>query len=291
MPLIAYVPRNFNKASRKVIEKANDIIAGYAAKGFDLTLRQLYYQFVARALLSNTMKEYKRLGSIINDARLAGLIDWNHITDRTRGLESLSHWESPSDIVDACAAQFRVDKWASQPLRVEVWIEKEALAGVFQRVCQEFDIPFFSCRGYTSQSEMWAAAQRLKRYTEAGQTPYILHFGDHDPSGLDMTRDIKARLRLFGARVSLERLALNMDQIELYNPPPNPAKATDARFEAYQQEFGDESWELDALDPDILAGLVRDWVNESRDSASWREAEQAQEDGRKQLRKVAARMK
>src|SRR5262249_46150196 len=197
MPKISYVPKKFSAATQKVIDQANEIIGQYAAQGYSLTLRQLYYQFVSRDLIPNNMKSYKRLGNIINDARLAGLIDWDAIEDRTRNLHELPSWTSPESIIQACASQFRIDKGAKQPCRVEVWIEKEALAGVFQRVCDELQVPFFSCRGYTSQSEMWVAGMRLKRILRAKQKPVILHFGDHDPSGIDMTRDIVDRLQMF----------------------------------------------------------------------------------------------
>src|SRR5229473_1094494 len=211
MPKIAYKSFNFRPATLAMIDKANEIIAEYAAQGFDLTLRQLYYQFVSRDLIPNTQKDYKNLGGIINDARLAGLIDWDTIVDRTRELRALSHWSSPSDIVETCARQFNVDRWAGQPYRPEVWIEKDALVGVFERVCGELDVPLLSCRGYTSQTEMWGAGQRLLKHIKNKQTPIIFHFGDHDPSGKDMSRDILDRLELFiGRELRFERLALNM---------------------------------------------------------------------------------
>lgn len=159
MPKIKYQDMNLGPAKLALVEQANAIIGEYRAQGFDLTLRQLYYQFVARDLLANRLQEYKRLGDVINDGRLAGLIDWDAIVDRTRFVRSLAHWNDPADIVNGAAQQFRVDLWATQPNRVEVWIEKDALVGVIEGVCQELDVPFFSCRGYTSQSEMWAAAQ------------------------------------------------------------------------------------------------------------------------------------
>lgn len=237
------------------------------------------------------MREYKRLGSVINDARLAGLIDWEHITDRTRNLESNSHWSSPSSIVQTCASQFRFDLWKTQPVRVEVWIEKEALAGVFERPCREHDVAYFSCRGYTSQSEMWSAAMRLAGYVRNGQMAHILHFGDHDPSGIDMTRDIEGRLRLFmGSRsrsLQVTRLALNMAQVEEHSPPPNPAKVTDARFIAYQRVYGDESWELDALNPTILTAMVTDEIVRLRNPALWTEAVARQAAARAQLQEVS----
>lgn len=274
MPKICYVERKFSASSRAMIDKANEIIAEYESQGFALTLRQLYYQFVARDLIPNNMKSYKNLGSVVNDGRLAGLIDWNHITDRTRSLKSRSHWDDPADIISAVARSYHIDMWARQQYRPEVWIEKDALAGVIEDVCEELDVPYFSCRGYTSQSEMWVGAQRIATWAKKkSQTPVIFHFGDHDPSGKDMTRDIVDRLELFMGGVKLERLALNMDQVEKYSPPPNPAKLTDSRASAYVAEFGDDSWELDALEPKVITDLIRRNVNKLKDKKIWAEDE------------------
>ena len=284
---IEYVKFNFAAKTISVIEQANQIIAAYAAQGYDLTLRQLYYQFVSRDLIANKQSEYKRLGSIINDARLGGLIDWNAITDRTRNLVDLAHWSNPAEIVEVCAQQFRNDKWADQCLRIEVWIEKDALSGVFNRVCNEEDIPYFSCRGYTSQSELWGAAMRHVRHQRRGQKVTVLHFGDHDPSGIDMTRDITDRLHMFGADTTVERMALNMAQVEEYSPPPNPAKDTDSRFTGYSDIYGDESWELDALEPNVLAQLVRDRVEALKDADRWEESVKIEEKHRKDLTSVS----
>ena len=257
LPKIIYKEIKMQPASYALVQTCNGIIAEYQAQGFTLTLRQLYYQLVSRDIIANKQTEYKRLGSIVNDARLAGMIDWMAIEDRTRELRSLSRWDSPADIVEAVAKQFHMDLWVGQKYRPEVWIEKDALVGVIEGVCNELDVPHFSCRGYTSQSEMWVGAMRLKKHVRAGQIPIIFHLGDHDPSGKDMTRDIFDRMRMFMGGTKLERLALNMDQVEKYNPPPNPAKLTDSRCQGYIAEFGDESWELDALEPSVIAALIR----------------------------------
>jgi hypothetical protein len=284
---IQYKEIKFKPATLAVIDQANEIIEEYASQGYDLTLRQLYYQFVARDLIPNRQKEYDRLGGIINDGRLAGLIDWMAIEDRTRELDSNSHWDDPAHIIRIVSEQFMLDKWEDQDYRLEIWVEKEALAGVFERVGRELDIAWFSCRGYVSQSELWRAAMRLRGYEKGGQKPIVLHFGDHDPSGIDMTRDIEERLRMFGSRARVERLALNMDQIDEYQPPPNPAKVTDSRFVNYQAEHGDESWELDALEPTVLADMVREAVAKYRDDDLYAQAEQREEEGRKQLSLVS----
>jgi len=271
LPKICYIPKSFTAPSLEIIEQANDIITEYSEQGFDLTLRQLYYQFVSRDLIANKQSEYKRLGSIINDARLAGMIDWNTIEDRTRNLQRLSHWDSPADILETCANQFRYDKWKNQEYRVEVWIEKDALVGVIEDICNEHDVPFFSCRGYTSQSEMWRAARRLKNYHDRNdQIPIIIHLGDHDPSGIDMTRDIQSRMDLFTrGKIKIERIALNIGQVDRYNPPPNPAKLSDTRCKAYILEYGESSWELDALEPSVMVDLIGNTIKRYKDDGKW----------------------
>lgn len=280
MPRVKYQDMNLGPDRIAMIAKVNQLIADYRAQGYALTLRQVYYQFVARDWLPaawadketgsvNNERSYKKLGCLVNDGRMAGLIDWHAIEDRTRNIDGNSHWDSPQSILDTVAKQFAIDKWADQLHRVEVWVEKDALEGVVGKAAREMDVQFFSCRGYTSQTAMWDAGQRLKDYAKGGQVPVIIHLGDHDPSGLDMSRDVEERLRVFmdglGARLIFERIALNMDQVEQYNPPPNPTKMTDSRASGYVAECGEECWELDALDPAVIDDLVTQKVLEYRD--------------------------
>jgi len=289
MPMICYTPKSFQPDTLRRIDQANQIIDEYQAQGFTLTLRQLYYQFVSRDLIANTVRSYKVLGSILNDARLAGLIDWDALEDRTRNLRSSPHWSSPKAIVSACAAQFAVDLWDSQGHYVEVWIEKDALIGVIEGICTELDVPYFACRGYTSQSEMWGAAQRLIEREDAGLQTSVIHLGDHDPSGIDMTRDIQDRLELFGSSAVVHRIALLYDQVQRYSPPPNPAKTTDARYRGYVRQYGGESWELDALEPNVIVELVREAVEARIDREAWQEALNKQTIGRDRLTNVSDR--
>lgn len=268
---VAYEAKNLHKSTLAVIGWANGIIGEYEAEGFTLTLRQLFYQFVSRDLLANTERAYKRLGSIINDGRMAGLIDWSAIEDRLRMLRTQATWSDPQSIVRACAEQFRLDAWASQRYRPEVWIEKDALAGVIEPICLELRVPYFACRGYASASAVWRAGRRHREYIrDSGQVPIIFHLGDHDPSGLDMTRDNADRLEMFAEQgVQVRRLALNMAQIEQYEPPPNPTKMTDTRAAEYITRYGQESWELDALEPRVIAELIRSHVLELIDEGPW----------------------
>lgn len=200
----AYKNGRMGEARRALVDVANAIIEEYEAAGYDLTLRQLYYQFVARDIIPNTEKSYKNLGDVINEGRLQGLIDWDAIEDRTRNLVRSSHWDSPYHIMENVPPAYREDLWETQRCRVEVWVEKEALAGVVAKACDKWRVPYFACRGYVSQSEMWAAGQRfignstrLFLGSERPQKSVVLHLGDHDPSGLDMTRDLQDKLRMF----------------------------------------------------------------------------------------------
>lgn len=284
---VCYVPKQFNDDHAAILAQANEIIELYQAQGFKLTLRQLYYQFVARDLLPNTLQSYKRLGSIVSDGRRAGVVDWSAIEDRTRFVRELPHWSDPSSTMRSAARGYNTDRWADQARRLEVWIEKDALVGVFEDVCNELDIPLFSCRGYASDSEVWSAAQR---FLERDVPTTVLHFGDLDPSGIDMTRDVTERLVLFGATdVTVRRLALNMDQVEEYSPPPNPAKTTDARYAGYRKRFGNDSWELDALEPAVLSQLVRDGFDETIDVEWWDRATAKMERERALVKRAADR--
>lgn len=288
MPRICYVERRFSESSLAAIAAAVDIIEEYTRAGFRLTLRQLYYQFVARDLIPNNQREYKRLGSIVNDARLAGRIDWDSIEDRTRNLRSAPHWANAAAMLEDDAQTFRLDMWVGQPYRPEVWIEKDALVGVIARTCGELGVPYFACRGYTSQSEQWAAGRRFRRYLRNGQTPIVLHLGDHDPSGVDMTRDNEDRLGMFAeAPVEVRRLALNMAQIEQYDPPPNPAKLTDSRCSGYIDRYGADSWELDALEPQVIERLVSDEVQSLLDVTAWNARYEEQEAQRQLIERIA----
>lgn len=312
MPRIAYIERSFSAEHELIIGQVNALGVRYQAQGLDLTLRQAYYRLVAAGVIPNTEQSYKRVGGIINQARLAGRLDWDHIVDRTRNMRSNSHWDTPADIIDSAARSYAEDKWDRQGTRVEVWVEKDALVGVLQAVCPDNDVAYFSCRGYTSQSEVWGAAQRLGEYIERGQKVVVIHLGDHDPSGVDMSRDIEDRLRMFIAQdqfgspangpddyseiyrsdtehvLAIERIALNMDQVRQYNPPPNPAKITDSRAGAYIDRFGQSSWELDALEPQTLIDLIQDAIDDHKDPEAWDEAVEAEE-GQRSVLTLAAR--
>jgi hypothetical protein len=279
-----FTETNFRAKTLGIIESANVILSEYRGQGFRLTLRQLYYQFVARQLMPNEPAEYARLGRTVVDARRAGMIDWESMEDRTRGLEDRGTWDSPS-----AADSYRENLWKNQIRRVEVWVEKAALAGVIKPVCERWRVPFMAARGYPSHSELYAAGKRLEAHIEDNREPVILYLGDHDPSGLDMTRSLQTELSLYaGDEIEVERLGLNLGQIRELNLPPNPAKETDKRYSEYVRETGcTDSWELDALQPTyidrLVDGAIRFYVN----AEDWRNALALERESKRRLYEFA----
>lgn len=328
MSRIEYRHWNPKDDTLDLVQQATSIARGFIAQGYDMTVRQLYYQLVSLNVIPNTIQSYKRLASILDDARMGGGFDWSYLVDRTRNLVGNTHWNDPAQIIRATARSYMLDRWKNQRVRVEVWVEKEALSGVIGRIAGELDVDWTACRGYMSSSEMWHAAQRFGRYLDAGQRVVVLHLGDHDPSGLDMTRDntdrlslftdvdwVRAHRRDFGGQdpaevrhevvqdamrdrleldagvepLEIRRIALNMDQVLEYDPPPNPAKFTDSRAAGYVDEHGPSSWELDALPPNVLADLIRGHVEAERDPYVWEDTIEQETDERRILQAATDR--
>lgn len=222
-----------------MIDRANEILQEYSAQGFVMTLRMLHYQFVSRDLYANTKNNYKKLGHAMTVGRLMGLIDWDHLEDRVRELSGIPTWERPADIIHSAAWSYREKLWLSQDHWPEVWIEKDALSGVISPACNALRVDFFACKGYVSASAQYGSSKRFQDAIARGQTPIVFHLGDHDPSGVDMTRSNREYFELLtGEPVEVRRIALNMDQIRQYRPPPNFANMRDSRSPAYIRRHG-----------------------------------------------------
>jgi hypothetical protein len=288
---IQFIQKKFSPPSQRIIELSDQILTEYRKQGYRLSLRQLYYQMIARDLLpdswadpktksTNNVQSYKKLGDIVGDARLAGLLSWDMIEDRGRDPVIPASWTSPAEIVGVAARQFRVDRWEGQENYVEVMVEKDALSGILEPVCRELHVRFTANKGYSSLTAMFDAGERIREaLTGEGSAneAHIFYFGDHDPSGIDMTRDVETRLRQFARLgdsaedyIHIHRLALNMDQVSRWNPPENPAKTTDSRFASYMDKYGTKSWELDAVEPSTLTRILRNSIEELIYVPTWK---------------------
>lgn len=276
-----------------MITMINRVIEEYKNDGLRLSVRQIHYIGVSSNWWENTDRQYKRLIKVVGDGRLAGLIDWDMIEDRNRFVYQRETWLNIGDALQDAADRFRMNKWLDQPNYVEVMVEKAALEGVLIPVCRKEGTPFSANRGYSSLSAMYEAGHRFReRYHVGKKKLHVIYLGDHDPSGLDMSRDIGERLTQFAhAKVEVHRIALNMDQVEKFNPPENPVKFSDSRAEGYRARFGDHSWELDALGPKVIANLVSAKIKSLRSDYLWNEANEREEELQSEFQEIVDRHK
>jgi hypothetical protein len=277
MTKIAYEDRSITPAGLDLVDVINGILTDYAGQGYQIGLRALYYQLVARDLFpagrrfripgtdeftANVQKNYKWLGDLLTDARIAGLVDWDHLVDETREARVRDRWwAGPEDFLAQVMSQYKIPRWDGQGEYVEVWVEKAALGPIVRQAAGEWDVTTFECKGSPSTSAVWDAAQRLRRHERAGKKTTVIYLGDHDPTGIDISRDITDRLALFRSTAAVDRIALNMDQVIALDPPPSPVKVTDSRASGYIDTFGtDECWELDAIDPPAMDAMIQDAI-------------------------------
>lgn len=256
MSFVAFRSKKFSAAKQALVDASNHIIEEYRTQGYRLTLRQLYYQLVSRDLIPNQQRWYKRLGDAIVDARYNGEVSWDAIEDRVRQPRILADFDSAQECVEDALRTFRLPRWNGQDTYAELWVEKEALAGILRPLADKYHVTLMVNRGYSSASAMYEAAERFRQAEDSGHATHLFYLGDHDPSGLDMDRDIRERLNEFDAWPEVTRLALTQEQIAEYGPPPNPAKVTDSRAESYIEQFGSVSWEVDALTPQALNSVI-----------------------------------
>ncbi|MEE8473032.1 MAG: hypothetical protein V3S82_07675 [Dehalococcoidia bacterium] len=283
-----------------------------------LTLRQLYYQCVARGHSPNSQKDYNRLKDIISEARMAGAFPFDWLIDRSRTVHSGAYNHRSADVADALenAAQavantpywyLSAAKWWGQKTHVSVWVEKEALAGVFEGPCQRLGVSWFACKGYPSLSSLWAWVKQVETTVVAAEADgwggldkiVIVYFGDHDPDGyqihktaLRTVREIAGLEGIDLPPITLERAALNRAQIEQYNPPPMPAKKSSPRFVRYAADHPwtkgadgkERAWELDALRPEQLDKLIRTKVAAHYDRPRHDEVQAVIEERRVEMR-------
>lgn len=294
---IAYEQWSPNKATVDIIAKCNTIISEYEARGYRLTVRQIHYQGVSREWWPNTDGQYQKLIGILRNARMAGMVSWTAIEDRGRALMGHRTFEAPGEALNALADKdyrdpwtYRLDLWATQDFRPEVWFEKQALSGVIGPICDELRVDWYATKGHSSVSETWAAGQRLSNYIAKGQRPIIFYLGDHDPTGIQITEHVRDTLSLFvGMPIMVQRLALNKDQIDELGLPHNPVKThwdgsyKDSRAAAYVEQFGEESWELDALEPGYMQRLVEEAVVRIRDQTKWDEIQEEETEDKRAI--------
>lgn len=280
MTKIQYIPYEPTPKTLALIWEAEKIINQYAADGFSLTLRQLYYRLVAANVIPNTPKSYKRVGDIMSKARDGGLISWDALEDRTRPIRGVSTFGDASDVIDAALYSFKLDHWQGQKFNPLVIVEKEALLDVIAQASRPLQADYMAAKGFLSSSVAWQLGQKIKRLKRIGIQLLVIYAGDFDPSGLFMAEnDVPDRLGLYSDYTDyvVEHVALTESQIIEYAPPPNPAKQTDSRFDRFADEHGFNSYELDALPPQDLVEIIQSKILSYRDDSIFQEVK-AEED-------------
>lgn len=258
----------------------------YLEKDIKMTLRQLYYQLVSHDIIPNDNNIYKKLSKFLTNLRYNGIIDWDVIEDRVRVPKFPGEWKNIPDLIDSAIYTFRLPRWENQKYYIELATEKDALSSILYPIADKWHIPFSVNRGYTSATAMYDLFKRVFKKINKDKKIIILYLGDHDPSGIDMCRDIEERLKEFLITKNvtapfnilkiinceyIKQIGLTTEQVKKYNPPPNPAKITDPRAKFYIEKYGNQNWEVDALPPDIMIELVESSIKEYIDLNEWDE--------------------
>ena len=248
------------KKSLQLLEQVKEIIAGYS---FALTLRQIYYQLVAKQIIPNQLKFYTRLSRLCVIGRDEGLLPEDAFADRLRVIDKRSSWADLNEFMTTVRNAYRKDIWADQPNYIEIWSEKDALRGVITQVTHALDVSLLICRGQVSRTVIYESYERFAKKIQEGKNCYLFYFGDFDPSGLSIYYSLMERLRKYGGygkKINFQRIALTPSQIDTYHLPQDPAKRSDPNFKNFVAKYGDNVVELDALPPDILQDLIRDCI-------------------------------
>ena len=275
-------PRGFAPKTMAIIQKAKEIISQYDVR---LTIRQVYYRLVAEQVIENSHKSYKNLDGVLVKAREAGYIPYEKFVDTSRSVLKSNSWTSPKEFFETVKKAYRKTLLDDQDNYIEVWVEKDALRSVFEPVTDSFDINLGIGKGYTSHTALYDASRRIAEHPD--KTIKILYFGDFDPSGKDIFRNLKVRTReLFGISADFEMVSLTREDIETYKLPPAPAKRLDTRFNSFVQEHGDISVELDALPPNILEEKIKESILKNIDIDKYQIRLDQEKTERKEIEKL-----
>ena len=225
-----------------------------------------YRLFVAKLIASMELGEMQRVYRLLKEARERGMIPWEWIVDETRELERVASWDDPADYVSTVSRAYRRDFWQHQPFRVEVWSEKGTVRGVLAPVLDQYGVGFRVMHGFGSATAVHDVA-----IDDDGRELFVLYVGDYDPSGLCVSEvDLPKRLERYdGDHVSLERIALTLDQVRSLPSFPASDKAKDKRYKWFVQNYGDRCWELDAMNPNDLRDLVEEQIKARIEWEAW----------------------
>jgi hypothetical protein len=244
-----------HRATKSEVEKRRSALFKIVADMQPMTVRQVFYQATVRGFIDKTDAGYTKVQTDLVQMRRSGALPYDWLADNTRWQRKPRTFDGVEEALTHTARFYRKDLWASADYYVEVWLEKDALAGVVMPVTSSYDVPLMVERGYASLSFLHSAADYIRRLDVP---TYIYHLGDFDPSGVNAAEKIEQTLREMAPNsdIHFERMAVRPWQIEEWELPTRPTKQSDTR----SKTFGDVSVELDAIDPGQLRRLVTDAI-------------------------------
>jgi hypothetical protein len=248
-----------------------------------ITVRQVFYRLTSRGAIDKTEEEYK--GTVVRllvEMRRTGEIPFGWIADNTRWMRKPSTFNGLESALSRTAETYRRAVWDAQDAYVEIWLEKDALAGVLLDVTAPWDVPLMVTRGFPSLSYLHEAATSIRHMDKPA---FLYYFGDHDPSGVDITRVVEKGIREFapGADITFERVAMTPTQIVELSLPTRPTKGTDSRSKGFEGE----SVEVDAIEPASLREMVEACIARHIDHEEHERLLEIEEAERATLREIA----
>lgn len=275
---------NLQKDSLALIEQVQNVIKEY---NFPLTLRQIYYQLVARQVIPNLKKYYAKLSRVCVVGRDLGLLPEDSFADRLRELQKPGSWLDLEDFGETMQSAYRKDKWLDQDKYLEIWTEKDALRSVISPITARWDVGLLVVRGQVSRTAIYEAFQRYSTEQNDGKDRYLFYFGDFDPSGLSIFESLKERISKFEggylSEVNFQRVALTREQVDKYSLPQDPAKTSDPNYRRFTEEYGDNVVELDSLPPDVLRGLVEGCIKDNLDMGRFEDVLRTEKEEKEEL--------
>jgi len=234
------------------LDRVKEILEEFNTQGYlPITLRMLYYKLVTKNIIGNNVNEYNSLKKLMTKTRVSGEIPYEYFVDTTRVLQQADTWWSIPHFLKETLESYRLDRWKTQEYYIEVWLEKNTMIPILEDITSKYSVPLLSNHGYSSTTAMHEAEERFGTDKKC----IVIYLGDHDPSGLHMDEDIFNR-----ASVEVDRIAITKAQVDKYHLPPNPAKKRDPRASNYVSEYGENSWELEALDIKITKELLEERI-------------------------------
>lgn len=275
------------RRGRAAIQELRDQLREIVNQYDSATCRQIFYQAVSRGLIEKTEGEYRRtICRLLLAMRRDGEIGYDRIADGTRWMRKPTTHSSLASMLTRQASMYRHAVWDEQPVYCELWVEKDALAGVLSDITYKWDVPLYPARGFSSESFLYSAAENIRA---EGKPAYIYYFGDRDPSGVLIDKAIERGLRRLApdCDIIFRRVAVTPDQIEEYDLPTRPTKRDG---NTHARTFKGDSVELDAIDPVELRRLADRCIVQHIDHDAHGRMLQVEEAERETLRQIAERL-